>query len=153
MERNQANMEAAVKAAVSEIYEKQADVVNGMLRPEFVECNYEEKTLTLSFPVVEWELNRVGVMHGGAITSTFDLTMGIMTRYFSDLNFAPTVTLETTFIRPVPLHDHLIIKIKSNLAGKTLTHLYGEGFVKSSGKLAATARATFLNVDIMQGKG
>lgn len=52
---SQEAMEKALKADFEKIYENQANSVNGMMQPEFVECDYENKTLTISFPVLEWE--------------------------------------------------------------------------------------------------
>ena len=142
---NQKSMEAALKAQVSEVYVKQEFIVNGMMKPEFVDCSFEEKTLTLSFPVLEWEKNRVGSMHGGIVGAAFDIAMGFLTRFLIGESFAPTINLETVFIRPIPIGDILVIHVKTNLSGRKLTHLYGEAFIKSSGKLAATATSSYLN--------
>lgn len=143
--KKQENMEQAFKAEISEIYEKQASYVNGMMKPEFAECNFEDKTLTLSFPILEWEKNRVGVMHGGVVGVAFDIAMGFLTRFLADQSFAPTISLETVFIRPISIGETLLVRVKANLAGRKLTHLYGEAFLKSSGKLAATATASYFN--------
>lgn len=121
--------------------------VNAMMAPEFVECCYDEQTLTLAYPVLEWEKNRAGYMHGGLIAAAFDIATGLLARFLAGQKFAPTIQLETVFIRPIPIGDTLVVRVKTNLAGKKLTHLYGEGFIKSTGKLAATATASFFNED------
>lgn len=144
---NQKKMEAAMKAAIAEINEKQAAIVNGMMKPEFEGCSFEEKALTLSFPVLDWERNRAGIMHGGMIGAAFDIGMGFLARYLTGKNFLPTISLETVFIRPVFVGDALIVNIKANFHGQSLIHLYGEGSLKNSGKLAATATASYLNKD------
>ncbi len=141
----QKEMEDTLRGQVEEIYTKQADIVNGMMRPEFSSCSYEEKSLTLRFPILEWEKNRVGVMHGGMIGAAFDIVMGYLTRFLTGQNFVPTISLETVYIRPVPVGDTLVICAKANLAGKRLTHLYGEAYLQSNGKLAATATASYFN--------
>lgn len=143
----QVAMEQTLRKQIDEIYQKQADMVNGLMEPKFRSCSYEEKSLTLSFPVLEWERNRAGAMHGGMIGAAFDIVMGYLTRYLAEQNFAPTISLETVYLRPVPVGDTLVICARANLAGRKLTHLYGEGYLESSGKLAATATASYFNED------
>ncbi len=142
---DQSTMEKTIKEEVEKMYLKQADSVNAMMRPEFVRCSYEEKTLVIAFPVLEWERNRVGVMHGGIIAAAFDIATGLLARFFADRSFAPTIHLDTVFIRPVHLGEVFEVHVKTSLAGKKLTHLYCEGFIRSTGKLAATATVSFFN--------
>ena len=143
-------METSIKAEIGKMYRNQSDSVNAMMKPEFIECSVEGKTLTIAFPVLEWEKNRVGAMHGGMIATAFDIVFGLLARFLAGQNFAPTIQLETVFIRPIPIGDVFIVRVKANLAGRKLTHLYGEGFVKSTGKLAATATSSYLNEDTNQ---
>ena len=143
-------MEAVIKAEIDKMYQKQRNSINEMMKPEFVECSYDAKTLTVAFPVLEWEKNRVGAMHGGIIAAAFDIATGLLARFFAGENFAPTIQLETVFIRPIPIGDVFVVHVKTNLAGRKLTHLYCEGFVKSTGKLAATATASYFNEDTNQ---
>jgi len=141
----QIQMETRIKSEIDTYLREQAGSVNGMMKPEFVDCSFDEKTLTVAFPVLEWEKNRVGVMHGGMITAAFDIATGLLVRFLADKNFAPTIRLETVFLRPVPIGDTFVVHVKTNLAGRKLTHLYCEGFVKSTGKLAATATSSYFN--------
>lgn len=141
---DQDRMQTVIEEEI-EKYRKQADSVNAMMRPEFVSCSYAEKTLTVAFPVLEWEKNRVGVMHGGIIAAAFDITTGLLARFLAGQNFAPTIQLETVFLRPISIGDVFEVFVKTNLSGRKLTHLYCEGTVKSSGKLAATATASYFN--------
>jgi len=147
-ENSQIQMENSIKADVTQMYINQDGFVNAMMKPEFIECSFENKSITVAFPVLEWERNRAGYMHGGIIGAAFDFAMGLLTRFFSGQDFAPSIQLETVFIRPIPIGDVLLIKAKTNLSGRKLTHLYGEAFVKSSGKLAATATASYFNENI-----
>lgn len=141
----QSNMEDVLKSEIEKMYINQGTSVNGMMQPEFVRCNSAEKTLAVAFPVLEWEKNRVGYMHGGIIATAFDIATGLLARYLAGENFAPTIQLETVFLRPVPMGDVLEVRVKTNLAGRKLTHLYCEGYLRSTGKLAATATASYFN--------
>ncbi|HML37421.1 MAG TPA: hotdog fold domain-containing protein [Bacillota bacterium] len=143
----QEKMEADMMAAIADVNEKQAAIVNGMMKPEFAGCSFEEKTLTLRFPVMDWERNRAGSMHGGMIGAAFDIGMGFLARYLTGKNFLPTISLETVFIRPIFVGDALIVNVKANFYGQSLIHLYGEGYLEGSGKLAATVTASYLNKD------
>ncbi len=145
MNQDQHKMEAEIKAEIEKMYRNQIGSINEMMKPEFVSCSLEEKTLIVAFPVLEWERNRVGVMHGGAIAAAFDIATGLLARYLAGQNFAPTIQLETVFIRPVQIGDVFEVSVKTNLSGRKLTHLYSEGTMRSSGKLAATATASYFN--------
>jgi len=147
---DQGTMETSIKAEIEKMYRNQIDSVNAMMKPEFADCSFEGKTLIIAFPVLEWEKNRVGAMHGGMIAAAFDIAFGLLARFLATQNFAPTIQLETVFIRPIPIGDVFMVHVKANLAGRKLTHLYGEGFVKSTGKLAATATSSYFNEDTNQ---
>ncbi len=149
-DEDQIRMEASIKLDIQQMYETQGEYVNGMMKPEFVKCSFKEKTLTMAFPILEWEMNRVGVLHGGITASTFDYAMGLIARFFAGQSFAPTIQLETVFIRPISLGEVFEITVKTNFSGRKLTYLYGEGYIKSSGKLAATATSSYLNMNTTQ---
>ena len=140
-------MEASIKLDIEQMYKTQGECVNAMMQPEFIECNFEKKTLTMAFPMLEWEKNRVGVLHGGITAATFDYAMGLIARFFAGQSFAPTIQLETVFIRPISIGEIFEITVKTNFSGRKLTYLYGEGYIKSSGKLAATATSSYLNIN------
>ena len=129
---------------------RQKDVVNGMLQGKLVDCDPEKDLLIMEFPVLPWEGNRVGVMHGGAITAVFDLAMGNMARYYAQANWAPTIGIEVKFIRPINVGDTLEISVHATATGKRITQLYAEAKSKESGKLTSTATAVYMNVDTMK---
>ena len=58
-----------------------ADGKNGLvptLAPKFINCNYEEKSLTIEFKVNEWELNPEGILFGGLTVSMLDNAYGFL---------------------------------------------------------------------------
>lgn len=141
----QHDMENEIKLEIDKMYINQSNSVNAMMTPEFVECSFAEKTLTLAYPVQEWEKNRAGYMHGGMIAAAFDIATGLLARYLAKQKFAPTIQMDTVFIRPIPIGETFVVQVKTKLAGRQLTHLYCEGFIKGTGKLAATASVSYLN--------
>lgn len=118
--------------------------VNGMIEPAFVDCNFEQDTITLSFKILKWETNRIGILHGGITAATFDYTMGILARFYSETAFCPTVSLEMKYIRPVELGETLIVKARAVSKGRKVIHLTAEGTLQSNGKVAASGAAIFL---------
>lgn len=130
----------------------QKDTMNGMMKGEWSGCSYEDKTLTFEFPVQQWQANRVGNMHGGAICTAFDLTIAALARFYARENFAPTVNLDVNYIRPVAMGDTLAVTAKATSTGRRITQLTAEARIKSSGKLAATATSIYMNVDTQKEK-
>ena len=43
---------------------------------EFHSCNAADHSLTLRYPIREWELNHMSTMHGGLIAAAIDTTSG-----------------------------------------------------------------------------
>ncbi|MCQ2550752.1 MAG: PaaI family thioesterase [Clostridia bacterium] len=132
---------------------RQKDVINGMLKGRLVDCDPETNRLVMEFPILPWEGNRVGVMHGGAITAVFDLAMGNMARYVAQANWAPTVGIEVKFVRPGQVGDTLVVTVDAKAAGKRITQLYAEAVSSKTGKLISTATSVYMNIDTMKEKG
>lgn len=125
----------------------QKDTMNGLMKSAWGGCSYEDKTLTFEFPAQEWQANRIGNMHGGAICTAFDLTIAALARFYARENFAPTINLDVNYIRPVPMGEILVVTAKATSTGRRITQLTGEARIKSTGKLAATATSIYMNVD------
>ena len=143
-------MRKFMEGQVEDANVRQKDVINGMLKGKLLDCDPETNELVMEFPVLPWEGNRVGVMHGGAITAVFDLAMGNMARYVAQANWAPTVGIEVKFIRPIQVGDDLIVKVRATAAGKRITQMYAEITSKATGKLSATATSVYMNIDTMK---
>ena len=117
------------------------------MKSESAGCSYDDKTITFAFPVLEWEANRAGILHGGIICAAMDLTIAAVARFFSSAEFLPTVSLDVKFIRPVRIGDKLMVTAKAVAAGRRITQLTAEARIGSSGKLAATGASVYLNID------
>lgn len=143
----QTEMEAYQKNSVAETYTEQAEIINGMMRVEAVGCSAEEMSMTFKFPVLEWQKNRVGLMHGGAICAAFDFSMAALARFCSVANWAPTVSLDVKYIRPAEVGDFVILKTEATAVGKRIIQLTGKAVSEKSGKIIATAASVFSCVD------
>lgn len=146
-EKEQIRMEQELKTSIEKVFVTQAGQINAMMEPKYISCNYDNRKAIIEFPVQKWQMNRAGVMHGGMITTAFDLALGMLARFELGLNFSPTISLETTFIKSVPQGEILVITAKMIFSGRTITHIQGEAHLKNSKKLAAVAKASYINMD------
>ncbi len=144
---DQERMEAFMEKTMKENNVTQKDTLNGMMRSAGGSCSFADRTMTFSFPVQPWQANRAGLMHGGAICAAFDLTIAALARFYAGKNFAPTVSLDVKYIRPVEIGDTLIVTARAVAAGKRITQLTCEAVSGNKGRLAATGASVYLNVD------
>lgn len=152
MTEEQKKMEAYLDKTMEENNVGQAKSVNGMMRSTKVGCSYEDKSISLGFPVQEWQANRAGMMHGGIICTAFDMAAAAIARFCAGENYAPTVSLDVKYIRPVALGDTLIVTAKATAAGRRITQIVGEAVSEKTGKLVATAASVYMNVDTTKEK-
>ena len=146
----QERLEAHVEKTLYENNVEQKETVNGMMRSEKVSCSFEDRTITFGFPVQPWQVNRVGNMHGGVICVAFDLTIAALARFYARENFAPTISLDVKYIRPVMTGDTLIVTARATSTGRRITQLTCEAYSKETGKLAATGASVYMNVDTVK---
>lgn len=148
----QQTMERYLDKTMYENNEQQKETVNGRMRSVRIGCSYEDTSITLGFPVQEWQANRGGMMHGGMICTAFDITAAAIARFCAGENYAPTISLDVKYIRPVQIGDQLIVTAKATAAGKRITQIVCEARSKNTGKLAATAASVYMNVDTTKKK-
>lgn len=113
------------------------------IKPEFVNCNYKEQTVELVYDVLEWQLNPQNVIHGGMIATAFDTTLGLLCHYYTKPHVVTTVSLNTTYHKPVFLGDTFLIKAKLEFQGRSLCSIAGEAWIKNGTILAASASSIF----------
>ena len=145
-------LEEHIEKTLKENNVDQKDTLNGMMQSRRGECSYEEKSLSFEFPVQAWQANRAGQLHGGMICTAFDITIAALARFYAGENFAPTVSLDVKYVRPVKIGDTLVVKAKATATGRRITQLTGEAYSKETGKLSATAASVYLNVDTAKEK-
>lgn len=141
-------MEEHMKKTLWENNEKQRDNVNGMMKSFEVGCSFEDRTLAFGFPVLEWEANRAGFLHGGIIAAAFDIAIAALARFYAGKDYAPTVNFNINYIRPIKLGSTIIVESKAVATGKRISHITADMTDRDTGKLLATATAVHLNIDI-----
>lgn len=140
-------LEEHIERTLYENNELQKDTMNGMMKCREGRGSYDDRSLTFIFPVLPWQANRVGNLHGGIICAAFDITIAALARFFAGENFAPTVSLDVKYIRPVKVGDYLVVTAKATNAGRRIIQLTAEAVIEETGKLAATAASVYLNAD------
>ena len=120
-------------------FNRESGDIYSLLHPHFLRCDYAQKSLTVFFNVKDWALNPEGTMHGGLISTVFDGTFGA--------RFITTVSLSTTFLKPVLPGDTLVVTAKATSIGRTLMSMTAEGTTHDGERLAATAFTTFMFLD------
>lgn len=106
----------------------------------------EEKTITLSFPVIKKELNPNGAMMGGLICAALDITYGILVfGLTTNETIPPTVTMTTNFINPIFYGDTLLVTAKVESWGKRIINMTAEGKSLKTGKTIVTSTTTYIS--------
>lgn len=147
---DQQRMEQYLDKTMRENNVDQKDIICGLMKSEKVGCSYEDKSITLGFPVQQWQANRAGLMHGGMICTAFDMTAAALARFYAREYYVPTVSLDVKYLRPVQIGDTLDVTVIALAAGKRITQIRAEAVSRSTGKLAATAASVYMNVDIVK---
>lgn len=95
--------------------------------------------LETRWPVLDWYRGPTGVMQGGWVAAAFDNTYGPLA-FLTAGCFAATVSLSTTFHRPVA-DDRAELRVKAIVEGQTERLFFMRGEARDEdGRLMATSR-------------
>ena len=125
--------------------------VNGLMAADYVDCDIDNRTVTLEYKVKPWELNRAGFLHGGVICAMLDHTTGATASAFTG-TWCPTVDMNVRFISFGKPGDVLVAPGRIVSPGKRIFHMEASLADKASGRLIATCTATYLNAAGQQSK-
>ncbi len=144
-ENLQLDMEKQISYTINRNIRLNKNGIIEMMKPQFHECSYKDKSLTLKYYVEDWELNPEMTMHGGLIATAFDTCFGTLTHYIADKRYVTTITLTTTYLKPILKGDTIYVKAKADSIGRKITNLTGKITVDREGETitAATASASF----------
>ena len=120
------------------------DDVNGRMDPQYAEVNYAEGTMTVRFQVKEWELNRVGILHGGITSTMLDHTAGSVVYAFTG-HFCPSLDIVIKFISQAVLGDTLTCIGRVIHCGERFVTAEAVLTNDTSGRLVATGIMTYAN--------
>ena len=144
MDEKTVSTEAWLKTEIDFINRDMAHTLNGRMKGEFVSCSEESRELTLRFPLLDWEVNGLGTLHGGMMNAMMDLVMSMAVYCFSRKSIPPTVSMTANYLRPVPMDGgHVVIRARLTSLGKRNATAYCEAIVPATEKLACTAVGTY----------
>ena len=118
--------------------------VNGMMAAEYVDADPAARSVTLRFPVLPWEGNRVGMLHGGIMAAMLDHVSNLTVSYYLG-HWAPTLSMNLDYIHPASMGDSLLATASILSHGKKIIRITGRLVSEKNGKLIATCTASFFN--------
>jgi uncharacterized protein (TIGR00369 family) len=125
------------------INEDMAHTLNGRMKAEWLSCDDEKQELVLRFPLLDWEVNGLGTLHGGITSAMMDLTMSMAVYLYSRETIPPTISMTVNYLRPVPMDGFVEIHARVTSCGRRNATAYCEAVIPGSGKTAATAIGTY----------
>ena len=107
-------------------------------------CNYEEQSVTYTFPTLQWQINEKGGIHGGAIAGMFDTAFGVVANFTAGENEATTTDMTISFLRGVDYGMELELTVYIVKAGRSLIRQRAELTDAATGRLLATASGSWM---------
>ena len=114
------------------------------MQAQLESCDYEEQTVTYSFPTLSWQINEKGGIHGGAIAGMFDTALGVVANFTAGENEATTTDMTISFLRGVEYGMRLRMKVYIVKAGRSLIRQRAELTDAATGKLLATSSGSWM---------
>lgn len=135
--------EAWLRQELAFINETMAHTLNGRLGAELESCDDATQTVTLRFPLEDWQVNGLGTLHGGMSYTMMDLAMSIAVYCFSRQSIPPTVSMTVNYLHAVPMEGSVLVKTHLTSLGRRNATAYCEAIIPGSGKVACTAIGTY----------
>jgi uncharacterized protein (TIGR00369 family) len=139
---DQAVLDARLQEAWDSI-KSRPEEMDARLCGNYIRCDGKELSMTVEFPILEWEANYVGILHGGITATMLDHTAGVAAICFTGA-WTPTVDIDIHYLRGGKVGDTLIAKAYLQFRGRRVIHMRCELTSKSTGKLVASALATYM---------
>ena len=107
----------------------------------FRDADYEAGWVEFYHTVNEFEKNRYGNMHGGAIMQVLDTSMGLAAYELGTGNASPTMDIQVNFIKGSHIGDELIVRAEVISSSKHSAVLRSQ--LIRDGEVMAIATATY----------
>lgn len=108
-----------------------AHSINGAISPNFVSWDAESLTYTCSFEIKPEYANPMGILHGGLTAYMLDTAMGHLCSAYAE-TLTPTITMNVSYMLPVPIDCPLFIRATLNRMGSTVAYLTATAFNQDS---------------------
>ena len=107
----------------------------------FKDADYESGWVEFYHTVGEFEKNRYGNMHGGAIMQVLDTSMGLAAYELGTGNASPTMDIQVNFIKGAKIGDELVVKAEVISTSKHSAVLRAQ--LSRDGEILAIATSTY----------
>jgi len=144
---DQKRMEEYILKTMDENNIGQKDWINGMMKAAPVSCSFDERSITWSFPLQEWQSNRAGFLQGGIIAQAFDMVVSAVARFYAKTTFIPTVSMDIKFLKAVKMDDTIIVTARALSVGRTISHFILTAESKNTGNIVASGAAIYMSID------
>lgn len=141
----QQQMEETLRGSAEMVSTLYAGTINGWLAPHFESCDYAARSYTCSFIMRKEYANPSGIaLHGGLTGVLFDTAMGHLATFYSG-SMTPTISLNISYLRPVPVDRPVFVRVHMDKPGTTVHYLSAEAFTADApDMILATASGVYL---------
>ena len=146
MKQTKEEMEEKVRRGIQGMSPDEPDHLYSKMKLEYYDCDPEESSLTLRFPVQKWELNHMGTLHGGLYATAVDTTSGALVRNLTGCIITPTINLNINYLKPAVEGDALLVKATAERIGRHLANIHADCRSEKTGRLLASASINFMPV-------
>lgn len=112
------------------------------MKMEAVSCSAQDRSMTMRFPIQEWQLNASGALHGGMTATIMDMAMGMLAHTLTGMKSTPTVNLNIQYLSPGKRGENLLVKVSADKLGRSLIYMTGRAYSEQTGKEVALATCT-----------
>lgn len=119
---------------------------NHMLGLKLKDCSREEGYAEFYLDVQEWCRNPYGDVHGGVTAGVFDASLGICAAALSGYRVT-TTDMSVSYLRAMG-GERYIIRVEFTQVGRRMVRCNGKAIDEKTGKICATAMASFMVFDV-----
>lgn len=140
----QVQMEEQINEQCKELFTGEKEHLYERIKMEIVSCSAQDQSLTMRFPVLEWELNHLSTMHGGVIATAIDTTSGLLVYNRTGRSAIVTTSMNINYLSPVLKGDKLMVTARIDRLGRHLINVSARAYGEGSNRTAATAQINFM---------
>lgn len=141
---SKAHMTEVLEEYCRQCRELRPGTINAGMAPHLADCDPDEGWVELKYEVAEWMRNLRGSVHGGAVSAMFDNVMGALAWCVAGGSPCPTITLQTSYVRPLTVGTTVRARASLTSGGRTLTYTEARMWMEGEeDRTLATATAVY----------